>query len=48
MTNVSDVLVAGHSGPVLGEDASAPCVLLALEDDPMAGSLKAEVEAADP
>lgn len=45
--HVSNVLVAGHSGPVLGEDASAPFVLLALEDDSMAGSLEAEIEAAD-
>ena len=41
------VLEARDSGPVLGEDASTPFVLLALEDDPMASSLEAEIEAAD-
>jgi hypothetical protein len=46
-TNVSDVLVAGDVGPVLGEDASAPSVGLGLEHDSHPGSLESEVDASD-
>jgi hypothetical protein len=45
--HTSYVVVAGHSGPVLGDDASAPLIPLALEDDPHSGSLQSEVDAAD-
>jgi hypothetical protein len=47
MAQVSDIGVAGHIGPVLREDASAPRVDLALERDSVSCSLKSEVEASD-
>jgi hypothetical protein len=46
-TNVAHVRAAFDSGPVGGEDASAPLIGLALPSDGVAGSLESEVEAAD-
>lgn len=42
-----NVVVARDVGPVLGEDASAPCVGLGLEDDPHSCALKSKVDPSD-
>ncbi len=46
-SNTSHVGVAGHVGPVLRKDPSAPLVGFALPDDSVAGALEAEVESPD-
>jgi hypothetical protein len=43
-----DVSIAGNVGPMMPEDGSTEFVGLALPEDPESGSLKSEIESADP